>query len=160
MDLMIGYSIRPFGEVQDSAHVMNIDQKSTEYPYDFQDWQSLNMIPDWYGFICTHKETPCGFVLYELLDCLRIHRLAVLPEYRRHGVGITLLHLAEENARLKQVKLFEFPVPETSCRGGNDPYDMSKWLNLQNYRCEEIQEAMFNGYGKDIDGYIFRKRIP
>lgn len=157
MNLMIGYSLRGVGEVQDCTHLMNIDRKSTEFPYDFEDWQQLNLMSDWFAFLTTYKNTPCGFVIYELSTCLRVHRLAVLPEFRHQGVGVTLLSIAETNAGNR--KLYEIPVPETSCRGGDDPYDVSKWLSLRGYKCEETVEGMFFGYGKDIDGFIFRKKI-
>lgn len=147
----------------DAHYLVDIDRKSYEHPFDVRDWQSLAIdFPSWDMCIASVDQHHCGYSVAEdnrADGIVTVHRLGVSPQYRRRGIGSLLMHRIEYKALANHATAIEIPVPETSCRGPNDPYDVSEWLKKLGYRCTRSCEAMFTAYGKAIEGYIFGKPI-
>ncbi len=154
--------IRPM-TLGDSHHLINIDSKASEFAWDVEDWQILQKyFPDWKVWIVSLMDTPKAFAVVEVdhnEDISRIHKMAALPEARRIGADLSLLDTIEYDAVVSGVGTVEFVVSETSCRGGNDPYDISAWLLRRGFKCEETGRETYDAYGKMYDGFAFRKLV-
>ena len=51
----------------DSHHLLDIDLKVSEFPWDVEDWQLLQkFFPDWEISVATLNKTPVGFSVVEL----------------------------------------------------------------------------------------------
>lgn len=153
--------IRPMKD-GDSHHLINIDLKSSEFPFQFEDWQLLaHYFPDWKIMVGCLDETPVSFAIVEFEHddemVVRIHRIVAMPEGKKFGVHNAILYTIEYEATIAGFAKIQIPVPTSSCRGPEDPYDMSEWLKENKYRCVEIEEDMFEAYGETIEGYIFEK---
>lgn len=147
----------------DSHYLVDIDRKAYEHPFDIKDWQSLALdFPTWDMCIATLDYRHCAYSLCEdnrADNVMTIHRLGVVPNFRGRGVGGLLLHRLEYKAVVQHMKSIEIPLPETSCQGHDDPYDVTGWLQKRGYRCVRTQENLFLAYGRHVDGYIFGKSI-
>lgn len=145
----------------DSHHLVNIDLKTSEFPYDFEDWQLLgNYFQDWHIWVATDSQKPVAFAVVEIDEnehIARMHRIACLPEGKTIGIHNLLLMTLEGNYCQQKLKGIEMPVPHTMCMADNDPYNVSVWLKSHGYKCIRTVPDMFDGYGKDIEGYIFFK---
>lgn len=145
----------------DSHHLLNLDNKVSEFPWDVEDWQLLQkFFPEWEVSVVTLNETPKGFSVIELSadeGVCRIHKLVAQP----NGVGLlnVLMDRIEYRAFIKQLDVIELIVSETECRGGDDPYDKTKWMRQQGFKCEDIQTGLFEAYGNQYDGYVFHKSL-
>lgn len=153
--------IRPMS-VGDSHHLLNIDLKVSEFPWDVEDWQLLQkFFPDWEISVATINKTPVGFSVVELSaddDLCRIHKFAVLLRARRIGVHLSLMNVIEYRTFTRSLGTIEYVASECCCRPG-DPYDVSEWLLRENFRCQDTEADMFEGYGKNYDAYLFRKIV-
>lgn len=145
----------------DSHHLVNIDVKSSEFPFEFEDWQLLaHYFPEWRIMVSCLDETPVGFAIVELDKdelVMRIHKIVALPEAKRIGVDTTMLCHIEYEAQISGFAKIQLPVPSLACRGPGDPYDISEWLKNNQYRCVGTEEEIFEAYGEKIDAYIFEK---
>jgi hypothetical protein len=161
MKRKLALDLRPMS-VGDSHHLLNIDLKVSEFPWDVEDWQLLQkFFPDWEISVATLNSTPVGFSVVELSaddDLCRIHKFAVLRRAQRIGVDNSLLNLIEYRTSIKSLGTLEYVASESACRPG-DPYDVSQWLIWHGFTCEATEPEMFEGYGKDYDAYLFRKTI-
>ena len=158
--MQLNLDVRPMQQ-GDSHHLLNIDLKASEFPFDFDDWQTLaRFFPEWKIAVATLDDTPVAFAIYEIDEeekVVRVHKIAALPNARRIGVDSTLLSAIEYTAVTQGMSAVEIPVPASSCRGKDDPYDVSVWLNRNKYRCVRTEAGLYEAYGDDEDGYIFQK---
>lgn len=147
----------------DSHRLIDIDLKVSEFPWAIGKWYNLQWTSeDWDITVATLNNTPVGFSIIESLvdiDICRIHRLVVLNLAQRIGLNNMLLDRAQYAAVIRGLTIIEFMVSEVSCRGMNDPYDLSVWLLKQSFKCEKIEKERFEAYGKKYDGYLFRKTL-
>jgi len=147
----------------DAHYLVDIDRKSYEHPFEIRDWQSLAInCPEWDLCIAIVDFRYCGYSICEdnrADRVMTIHRLGVIPNFRGRNIGSMLLHRLEYKAVAAQMKSIEIPLHETSCQGKNDPYDVTEWLIKKGFKCLRIEEALFQAYGKPMDGYIFGKTV-
>lgn len=154
--------IRPMKE-GDSHHLINVDLKTSEFPFGFQDWQLLaHYFPEWKIMVACLDETPVGFAIVEMDKedrTVRIHKLVAMADARKLGVDNAILHTIEYEATISGYQKVQLPTPTSSCRGPGDPYDISEWLKKNKYVCVGTEESMFEAYGENMDGYIFEKNL-
>lgn len=147
----------------DSHHLLNIDSKTNEFPWDTEDWQIARMyFPHWKVYIGTVCREPAAFALASSdkeKDVCEIHRIAALPDAKVKGLDAMILDTIEYDAFIAGVGYLQIVLPETSCRGGDDPYDMSRWLNRMGFHCDEVKEESFEAYGNVYQEFVFRKSI-
>ena len=152
--------IRPLNKT-DSHHLLNLDLKTSEYPWSSDDWELMDkFFPEWEVSIATVDGVPKGFSVTELdikRNIQRIHKLVVIKPYPT--LKTLLLERIEYRAFVHSVSTIEFILSETECRGKDDPYDRSTWLKRQGFRCEGIHKDTFEAYGNVFDGFVFRKLI-
>lgn len=157
----LNLDLRPMA-LGDSHHLINIDNKRSEFPWTVGDWQCFQRyFPEWEVSVVTLDETPVGFTVIELSkdeNKCYIHKFAVLPKGLTVGIDLVLLNRVEYRTVTKGLNCIEYPVSESSCNPG-DPYDVSEWLLRNGFRCEETVEEMFEAYGSYYDGFLFRKPI-
>lgn len=141
----------------DSPYLKYLDRKYSEFAYSTADWQLLNIhFTEWIVEVAVEYGELIGFSVVEPTeDSLIIHKL--VGEDRTCAI---LLYMIEARASDYELERVEYHAPEYSCKGGSDPWDVSRFLNKSGFLCEEVQQAMFNAYGNDVDGFIFRKKVP
>lgn len=146
----------------DCHHLVNIDLKSSEFPFNFNDWHTMSKyFPDWKIVIGTLNKTPSAFAVFESdLDerVNVIHKFATLPIGRRLGVDTAILNSIEYETFISGFKAVHFWLSEFECQGGEDPYDMSNWLKRRGYKCTNTEPDMYYQYGRPADCYIFEKQ--
>lgn len=157
-----GIGLRPM-QLGDSPHLLNIDLKSSEFPWEVADWELLNnYFKHWRVLIALFNNTPAAFSVFELdsdEDSLHIHKLEALPIGKRVGLQFLMLDAIEHDGRCAALGVMDFIVPVSSCRGPGDPYDISEWVSRAGFKCQREEPSMFEGYGKEIAGYVFQKTI-
>lgn len=159
---LLEFDIRP-QEAGDSFHLLNIDRKGSEIPFEVTDWQLVQRdFPAWQIKVATVRETPCAFVLYEL-DTMNgvasIHKLAALPFARTIGIPNFFVDIVRHLAVIKGFTHIETILPTYECRGKNDPYDVSAWLLSVGFVWKETLTEVFEAYGKVVDAYVFHKPV-
>lgn len=145
----------------DAHHLPAIDRKVNEFAWTIKDWQLLNAhFTSWQVIVLAGGRTPKGFcvVEYDADDFVaRIHKMGVLPGL---GVDATVMLMSVEYAAVEMgLNLLEIIVPETCCRGGTDPYDISSIISGFGFEFDARHEGMFEQYGQIYDGFIFTKEI-
>jgi hypothetical protein len=162
MDNKLSFGIRPMAN-GDSHYLVNIDRKVIENPWSIEEWQLLRFyFLDWQIIVSTIDEIPVGFYILEPSmeqNICRIHKLAALPEVKRYGIETSLLDHIEYSTMMSGINTIEYPVPEFSCLGENDPYDMSQWLLSKSFKCESLIKDSVEFYGYLYDIYVFKKEL-
>lgn len=160
-DLM-DLDIRPF-QLGDAPHILNIDLKCSEFPFDIEDWQMIkSYFPHWEILMAVIRKQPCAFIMYDYDSENRVgnlHKFAALPYALKAGVIGYLIDVISNTALLRGFTHLELIVPSNSCRGGNDTYDRSSLLLRNNFKCTKIITEAFEAYGEADDGFVFRKTI-
>ena len=114
--------------------------------------------------VATHQGNPIGFAIWERAKSNRdskpiIHRLGVLPAFRRQGVGTKILGWVLDDLRREGGDTLVSTLSLNTCRGSSDPHDVSGFMTKMGFKCvAEVDEAFFE-YFEDVPGYVFEKDI-
>lgn len=72
----------------DLDEVYEMEQNCSPAPWGALEFANVLMHSNFYGMVVEHRSQLIGYVIYEMLDeSIRILNIAVLPEFRRKGVG-------------------------------------------------------------------------
>jgi ribosomal protein S18 acetylase RimI-like enzyme len=94
-----------------------------------------------------------GYILYDLRRCsLRVLRIAVAPELRRHGVGSALLN------RVKS-KLSSARRTKAVCVADERALDLHLLLRASQFMATSIERNAFSLAEDKIDGYRFEYSV-
>jgi ribosomal-protein-alanine N-acetyltransferase len=73
---------------RDLPELLRIEQASFDHAWTEEDVLRALQQPNHFSLVAEHEEMVIGYILYDLHKSkLHILRLAVLPEYRRQGIG-------------------------------------------------------------------------
>jgi hypothetical protein len=151
--------LRPM-KAGDSNHLLSIDRKSSEFPWEVEDWQLIQQyFPGWEVSVATLNGTPKGFSVIELSDekdACYIQKLVALG----NDDDLRQLLLARITFRtlVKGFSSILYSTCELNCCPG-DPYDESVWLQSQGFTYNATEVGEYSAYGRDYDGYIFSKKV-
>lgn len=160
------FDVRPIRPM-DPHYIMSLDIKVSEIPFDTFDWQVLGNSSEFTVLVATWAEEPIGVIVYDLRDdCIAVHKIAVVPRhvfvhkdaYQSVDIYRALLAMAEADSVIHENYTVRIWVPECSCRGKNDSYDLSAMLNKLGYFATGYDPGMFECYGSDWDAIIFEKQ--
>lgn len=77
---------------RDMPEVMQIEEKSFEYAWTEDDFLQCLRQRNYIGMVAEHNDRVVAFMIYELgKDYLRVLNFAVVPHYRRLGVGVQMV---------------------------------------------------------------------
>ena len=77
---------------RDMPEVLGIEQTSFEFPWSEDDFVRCLRQRNCIGMVAEHDESVVGFMIYELhKNRLHVLNFAVRPEFRRHGVGMSMV---------------------------------------------------------------------
>lgn len=145
----------------DLHHLINIDRKGSEFPWDVEDWRIANIhFPEWRIIIATLDDEPVALALYEFnekVDECVIQKLVAIPEAK--WVLSMLLDKIEYGTYVQQLGAISFLISELECRGSFDPYDKSQWLKEHGFKWSLTHPNIYDAYGQRYDGYVFKKVI-
>ena len=78
---------------RDMPEVLDIENQSFEFPWTEEDFVRCLRQRNCIGMVAEHDERVVGFMIYELhKNRLHVLNFAVHPEFRRHGVGATMIN--------------------------------------------------------------------
>ena len=100
----------PFKGQEYAESLSSIHNQCFEKPWTLQNFQKILNLPNTFGFC--QKE---GFILCSILDeDIEILTFAVLPEYRRQGIGLALLKAVQDFAQQNHKKHIFLEVNATN----------------------------------------------
>jgi len=145
---------------RDVNYVRDIDLKSYQYPWDYDQWKVVGESKTHHWCVAIKEAQPIGFAVWEdspkgYADAVKLLRLGVKPAYRGLGAGMQLLDYVLDYAEDSSFKRFLTIVPEIYCLPGH-PDDVSEWLLHRGlHAVPPIVKEHAYMYGEWVDGFIF-----
>ncbi len=100
---------------RDMTSVLNIEDKSFEYPWSEEEFVRCLRQRNCIGMVAEHEEDVVGFMIYELhKNRLHLLNFAVAPDYRRKGVGRAMIEKLASKLSLDRRNRIMLEVRETN----------------------------------------------
>jgi len=143
--------------------MFEIDLRCYDYPMGYTELKTLIACYDAFCVIAVDEKLhTIGYAIFKkesAAGILEIMRLAVLPKYRRQGVGSMLLLAGRDYGITANLYEMFTMVPEILCCPGQ-PDDMSAWLLASGFKAVlPMVPAAFLMYGKTVPGIKFTRHI-
>ena len=148
----------------DINNVTMMDLKCYHYPMPMKDWQERIQGSGQVGqariVVVEVKYNAAGFAMWSIDENQvgLLHRLGVLPQYRRRHIGMVLMAAFLRHCAENHCDKVRCVVPSLHCKPG-DPDDVSAFLMRCGWKTTgEIIPDYKQMYGDMIDGYVFERR--
>jgi len=148
----------------DINSITDMDLKCYPYPLEMSEWQEKikgSGNKDYARIVVAeYGPMPLGFAMWsaDLEHVGQLHRLGVLPQFRRKGLGTLLLAACNSHCRENQCDVLRTIVPSLHCQPG-DPDDVSVFLTRTGFRATgKVLHSYRIMYGDEVDGYEFERR--
>lgn len=144
--------------------VTMMDLKCYPYPLEMKQWQELLSGSGKQNHarvvVVEAKGVAVGFAVWSIRQENMVgllHRLGVLPQYRRRQFGTLLMAAYIKHCQENQCDKVRVIVPSIHCDPG-DPDDVSAFLNTCGFKTTgEILPDYRVMYGDEVDGYVFER---
>jgi len=141
-----------------------MDLKCYHYPLPMKSWQALingSGKKDQARIVMTEVyRKPAGFAMWaadESGDFCTLHRVGVLPKFRRNGLGTVLVAACVRHCFENDIAKVRVIVPDIHCCPG-EVDDVSGFLNACDFKTTgEIISEFKTMYGDLVDGYVFER---
>lgn len=140
-----------------------MDLKCYHYPLELPAWQKLingSGKKDQARIVVVevHRQ-PAGFAMWanDLDDTTTLHRVGVLPKFRRHGLGLVLVAACVRHSFENHIPVVRVIAPHIHCCPGHED-DVSAFLAACDFKPSgEIINNFKVMYGEYVDGYVFKR---
>ena len=147
----------------DINSITTIDLKCYHYPMSMKSWQELLNGSGKRGqarvVVTEVYRKPAGYAMWTFDEDHTgiLHRVGVLPKFRRNGIGTVLVAAALKHSFENHVDTMRITVPDIHCCPG-DVDDVSAFLNACEFNTTgEIVPEFKTMYGELVDGYVFQR---
>lgn len=139
---------------RDIDEVVAIERRSFEFPWTEQEIRQFRQQRNGFGFVVEHDERVVGFVLYEVHPHrLHVVNLAVQPEFRRRGVGATMVRYLVDKLSAQRRNRIVLEVRERNL-------DAQLFFRAMGFHAVKVLRDFYDNSPEDAYVFQYRYQAP
>ena len=150
---------------QDINVIHSLDFKSYHHPFDIMGdkgelltWGKFAKKGAALSVVAHVDDKRVGFAVWDRARGY-IVRLGVLPDFRRNGIGRSILGWVCDDLRTHGKTELRVVLSQDTCLGPNDPDDVSGFMKKVGFKWIDTVHEAYHHYNKYEDGLVFQRKL-